>query len=150
MPLGNLTSQFFANVYLNELDYFVKHTLKAEYYIRYVDDFVLLHASKSQLENWKHEINKFLKEKLKLELHPEKSRIISLSKGIDFVGFRNFYHCTLLRKRNIRNMENKIKLLNEEKISYEKFIESFQGWNAYAQWANSNNCVKKLIRKIKI
>jgi len=148
MPLGNLTSQFFANVYLNELDYFVKHTLKAEYYIRYVDDFVLLHASKSQLENWKHEINKFLKEKLKLELHPEKSRIISLSKGIDFVGFRNFYHCTLLRKRNIRNMENKIKLLNEEKISYEKFIESFQGWNAYAQWADSHNITKKLIQKI--
>ncbi len=50
MPLGNLTSQFFANVYLNELDYFVKHKLKAKYYIRYVDDFVILHPSKSQLK----------------------------------------------------------------------------------------------------
>ena len=62
MPLGNLTSQFFANVYLNELDYFVKHKLKAKYYIRYVDDFVILHRSKKQLEIWKKEINGFLNE----------------------------------------------------------------------------------------
>ena len=91
MPLGNLTSQFFANIYLNELDYFVKHGLKAKYYIRYVDDFVILHSSKEQLEIWKQEIDKFLKEKLKIELHSQKSRIISLSHGVDFVGFRNFF-----------------------------------------------------------
>jgi hypothetical protein len=52
MPLGNLTSQFFANVYLNELDHFVKHKLKAKYYIRYVDDFVILDKSKTQLKIW--------------------------------------------------------------------------------------------------
>jgi len=62
MPLGNLTSQFFANVYLNELDYFVKHNLKAKYYVRYVDDFVILRNSKGQLKIWKEEIDKFLKE----------------------------------------------------------------------------------------
>src|SRR3989344_7939290 len=102
MPLGNLTSQFFANVYLNELDYFVKHNLKAKYHIRYVDDFVILHNSKEQLENWKIEIDRFLMEKLKIKLHPQKSKVISLSRGIDFVGFRNFYYHRLLRKRNIR------------------------------------------------
>jgi retron-type reverse transcriptase len=90
MPLGNLTSQFFANVYLNELDYFVKHKLKIKYYIRYVDDFIILHISKEQLEIWKGEIDEFLKRELRLELHEEKSRIISLSRGVDFVGFRNF------------------------------------------------------------
>src|SRR3989344_8972111 len=104
MPLGNLTSQFFANVYLNELDYFIKHKLKSKYYIRYVDDFIILHPSKEQLEAWKYEINKFLRVNLDLELHPEKSKIISLSKGIDFVGFRNFYYYKLLRKRNIRKL----------------------------------------------
>ena len=57
MPLGNHTSQFFANVYLNELDQFVKHTLKAQYYIRYVDDFVILSHSKQELEMWKEKIN---------------------------------------------------------------------------------------------
>ncbi len=104
MPLGNLTSQFLANVYLNELDYFVKHKLKAKYYIRYVDDLVILHHSREQLEIWKQEINEFLRKELKLELHPEKSYISSLSRGIDFVGFRNFYYFRLLRKRNIKNI----------------------------------------------
>ena len=146
MPLGNLTSQFFANVYLNELDYFVKHKLMAKYYIRYVDDFIILHNSKPQLEIWKQEINNFLKEKLKLELHSEKSRIIPLSRGIDFVGFRNFYYFKLLRKRNIIKMKNKIKLFNEGKISYKKLLESFQGWLAYAKWANSYNLTKNIIK----
>ena len=70
MPLGNLTSQFFANVYLNELDQFVKHKLKAKYYIRYVDDFVILHNNKQTLETYKEKINNFLKT-IKLELHPD-------------------------------------------------------------------------------
>ncbi len=142
MPLGNLTSQFFANVYLNELDYFVKHKLKAKYYIRYVDDFVILHSSKEQLKIWKKEISKFLNEKLKLELHPDKSRIINLSRGIDFVGFRNFYYFKLLRKRNIKNMQIKINLFYNKKISLEDFIEFFQGWNAYANWSNDYNLLK--------
>ena len=137
MPLGNLTSQFFANVYLNELDYFVKHKLKAGHYIRYVDDFVLFHNSKKQLEIWKSSIDSFLKKELKIELHPEKSKIISLLRGIDFVGFRNFYHHKLLRKRNIKKILVKIERYNNEEINKEKITESFQGWNAYAKWANA-------------
>jgi len=137
MPLGNLTSQFFANIYLNDLDYFVKHKLKIKHYIRYVDDFVILHKSRQQLIVWKHQIERFLGKNLKIELHPQKSRIISLSKGVDFVGFRNFYHSRLLRKRNIRNMLIKIEGYKKEEISKEKILEIFQGWNAYAKWANS-------------
>jgi len=145
MPLGNLTSQFFANVYLNEFDFFVKQKLKIKYYIRYVDDFVILHNSKSQLEVWKIQIDKFLKEKLKLELHPEKSKIINLSRGIDFVGFRNFYYYKLLRKRNIKNMKRKIELFNQRDISQEKFSEIFQGWSAYAKWGDSYNLINKML-----
>ena len=122
MPLGNLTSQFFANVYLNELDYFVKHELKVKYYIRYVDDFVILHQSKEQLEIWKDKINYFLNNNLKLEIHPEKSKIIPLSRGIDFVGFRNFYHFRLLRKRNIRSMKSKIDKYKNKEITKAKFF----------------------------
>jgi len=133
MPLGNLTSQFFANVYLNELDYFVKHKLKAKFYIRYVDDFVMLHNSKEQLEIWNGKIDRFLKTRLKLELHPEKSKIIPLSRGIDFVGFRNLYYFRLLRKRNIRKMFFIVTGYKAGEISKEKFLESFQGWNAYAK-----------------
>jgi len=137
MPLGNLTSQFFANVYLNELDYFVKHQLRAKYYIRYVDDFVILHETREQLTKWKEEINNFLNNKLRLTLHPDKSFIKYLSAGIDFVGFRNFYHHKFLRKRNILSIKTKIKKYKEGKISYDKMLEIFQGWNAYAKWANS-------------
>src|SRR3989344_4302065 len=144
MPLGNLTSQFFANVYLNELDQFVKHKLKAKYYIRYVDDFVILQSEKSQHEIWKKQIEEFLNKELRLELHPEKSKIASLSEGINFVGFRNFYFFRLLRKRNIRNMKIKIKKFQRGEISEEKFTEIFQGWNAYAKWASSFNVIKKL------
>ena len=148
MPLGNLTSQFFANVYLNELDYFVKHVLKAKYYIRYVDDFVILHNSKRQLEIWHGLINKYLKEVLKIELHPEKSKIISLANGVDFVGFRNFYHHKLLRKRNTRKMINQIERCKSNEISYDQLIESFQGWRAYAKHANAHKLARRISSNI--
>ena len=148
MPLGNYTSQFFANVYLNELDYFVKHTLKAKYYIRYVDDFVILHRSAKQLAEWKEQIDIFLTEKLRLSLHPDKSRIVPLKRGIDFVGFRNFYHKRLLRKRNIRNMQRKIALYKEGGLSFTDISASYQGWQGYAKWANTYKKREKIKRNI--
>jgi retron-type reverse transcriptase len=148
MPLGNLTSQFFANVYLNELDYFVKHKLKAKYYLRYVDDFVILHSSKSQLEAWKGQIDEFLSNELKLEIHKEKSKIIPLSRGIDFVGFRNFYYFKLLRKRNLRKVLSKIECYKNGEMSHDKMLESFQGWQAYAKWANTYKLRENIFEKI--
>jgi len=85
---------------------------------------------------------------LKIELHPDKSRIIPLSEGIDFVGFRNFYHHKLLRKRNIRNMEKKIDLFSNDWICKEKMSEIFKGWNAYAKWANSYGLRKKFNKMV--
>ena len=149
MPLGNLTSQFFANVYLNELDYFVKQRLKAKYYLRYVDDFIILHKSKLQLKLWKEQIENFLYKNLNLELHKDKSKIINLSKGIDFVGFRNYYYFNLLRKRNIRNIINKLELFKQEKLSPNKIQEIYQGWQAYAKWANTHNLRNKLLTNLK-
>ena len=77
MPLGNYTSQFFANVYLNKLDYFVKHTLRVKYYLRYVDDFVILDSDREKLERYKNCINEFL-HTLGLKLYSTKSRIIPI------------------------------------------------------------------------
>lgn len=148
MPLGNFTSQFFANVYLNELDYYVKHTLKVKYYIRYVDDFVILHNSKEQLKIWREQIDRFLMEKLRLELHPQKSKIIPFSRSIDFVGFRNFYHFRLVRRRNIRKMQKRINELKNNEISYWKLMESYQGWQAYVKWSNSFNLRKKILKEV--
>ena len=150
MPLGNYTSQFFANVYLNDLDYFVKHELKAKYYIRYVDDMVILHRSKKRLEYFKKKIINFL-EGMKLELHPNKSEIISLQKGITFLGYRIFYKHKILRKRNrkyfLKKFDKYLNLYNEEVISDEQLIAKLQGWFGYAQWANTYLLRKRLIEK---
>jgi retron-type reverse transcriptase len=148
MPLDNLTSQFFANVYLNELDYFIKHKLEAKYYLRYVDDFIIFHNSKEQLEEWKDEIDAFLRKGLLLKLHLQKSKITSLSKGIDFVGFRNFYHYRLLRARNIRQISLKIGKYKKNELTKEKLPEMFQGWNAYARWANAFKLRRRISRII--
>jgi hypothetical protein len=150
MPLGNLTSQFFANVYLNELDQFVKHKLRAKYYIRYVDDFVILHESKEQLEKWKIKINAFLKEKLKIELHPSKSHVLRLNGGINFLGFRIFYYNKLLRKSNIKNFERKfnhLKILYDEGIiNRDKVIEILEGWMAYASHGDTYKYRKQILK----
>jgi RNA-directed DNA polymerase len=144
MPLGNLTSQFFANVYLNELDYYVKHKLKAKYYIRYVDDFVILHQSKKQLESWLSMIEEFLTATLHIKLHPDKSHISPLVRGIDFVGFRNFYHHCLLRKRNIRSMYRKVELYKQGAWNFTDLFESYRGWQAYAKWADAHKVSEKV------
>jgi RNA-directed DNA polymerase len=133
---------------LNELDYFVKHQLKIKYYIRYVDDFIILHKLENQLEVWLDDVGEFLGIGLKIELHPQKTRIISLSRGIDFVRFRNFYYFRLLRKRNLKNIRNKIKKFNNEEIDAKKINKIWQGWSAYAIWADGYNSRKKLIQNL--
>ncbi|MEX2017407.1 MAG: hypothetical protein WD876_02955 [Candidatus Pacearchaeota archaeon] len=85
---------------------------------------------------------------MKLELHKDKSKIIFLSKGIDFIGFRNFYHFKIPRKRNINNIYSKIKKYKNGEISKERLLETFQGWNAYAKWANSFELRRKVVKEI--
>jgi len=150
MPLGNLTSQFFANLYLNELDQFVKHKLRAKFYIRYVDDFIILHNSRKLLEEYKLKINNFLKEKLDLELHPDKSGVIKLKKGINFLGFRIFCYHKLIRKSNLKDFEKKFHrlriLYKEGMIAREKAVESLEGWIAYASHGNTFKYLTHIIK----
>jgi hypothetical protein len=87
LPIGNLSSQFFANVFLNELDQFVKHQLRAPRYVRYVDDFVLIHESPQWLRAAHDRIEAFLPEHLGVQLNPRKTILQSVNRGIDFVGF---------------------------------------------------------------
>ena len=150
MPIGNLTSQLFANIYLNELDYFVKHRLRAKYYIRYMDDFLILHKSKGILLEWKSHIADFLKT-IKLELHPEKSRVFPLHRGVSFLGYRIFYHYKLLRKSNIRMLENRLyefkKLHDKNEIHQEKTMQSLESWLAYARYADSYLLRKEIMKR---
>jgi RNA-directed DNA polymerase len=86
LPIGNLSSQFFANVYLNELDQFVKHQIGAKHYIRYVDDFILLHESPQWLNAAQAKIEAFLAEKLAARINPSKTILQPIARGVDFVG----------------------------------------------------------------
>ncbi len=99
LPIGNLSSQFFANVYLNALDQFVKHRLRARYYIRYVDDFVLLHESPQQLNAWHDQIEQFLAERLHARLNPSKTIRQPVARGIDFVGQLILPHRRIARRK---------------------------------------------------
>jgi len=152
MPLGNLTSQFFANIYLNELDQFVKHTLKARHYIRYVDDFVIFHKNRAVLQECQEKINLFLKRNLLLELHPQKSKIKPLAKGLDFVGYRIFYHYTLLRKRNRRKIGHKLneieELYKDKIISKETVDQMLNGWFGYMNGSNTYNLRQGMLKQI--
>lgn len=153
MPLGNMTSQFFANVYLNDLDKFVKHKLKVKFYLRYVDDFVILHKNKEFLKGYKEKIEKYLKN-LRLELHQEKSKIYPMYRGVDFLGFKIFYYYKRARKRNVKYFKTKLKKLKEgytrKEIDKEKIMRSVDGWFAYIMWGSTYKLRKKLSKEIEI
>lgn len=109
LPLGNVTSQIFINIYMNELDQFIKRKLKVRYYIRYADDFVILHTNKKYLINLIPKISEFLEKELKLSLNQNKVFIKTLSSGIDFLGWVNFPHHRVLRTTTKRRMFKKLK-----------------------------------------
>ena len=104
LPLGNLTSQLFVNIYMNVFDQFAKHQLKAKYYIRYSDDFVILADNKEWLESILPRISDFLVKNLKLSLHPNKVSIETFSSGVDFLGWVNFPNHKVLRTVAKRKM----------------------------------------------
>ncbi len=109
LPLGNLTSQLFVNVYMNEFDQFVKHKLKIKYYIRYCDDFVIFSENKNWLQDIIPIIQEFLLNNLGLELHQNKLFIKTVFSGMDFLGWKHFPNHRLLRSATKRRMLKRIK-----------------------------------------
>ncbi|MBI4092898.1 MAG: group II intron reverse transcriptase domain-containing protein [Candidatus Kerfeldbacteria bacterium] len=120
LPLGNLTSQLLVNVYMNEFDQFVKHKLKAKYYIRYADDFVLISDDRDWLMNLIPQIREFLTEKLRLTLHPNKVSVKTLASGVDFLGWVHFPTHRVLRTATKHGMMRKVRehATNETLQSY--------------------------------
>ncbi|MEX1026814.1 MAG: reverse transcriptase domain-containing protein, partial [Candidatus Paceibacterota bacterium] len=123
LPLGNLTSQLLVNVYMNELDQFIKHRLKAKYYVRYADDFVILSQDKKWLLSLIPRISDFLESKLALALHPDKVCIKSFASGVDFLGWVHFPDHRVLRTAAKRKMLRVI----EEKKNQEETVQSYIG-----------------------
>ena len=108
LPIGNLTSQLFANLYLDPLDQFIKRTLRAPYYIRYMDDIAILAPDLKTLVNWRHYIDEFAREALKLQFNPTKIALGKASDGISFVGFRIFPNGIYTRGKSLRRFRKKM------------------------------------------
>ena len=125
-PIGNLTSQLFANIYLDELDQFVKHKLKIKYYIRYCDDFVILSRDKEYLGKVKENIREFLGTNLRLTLHKDKVTIRKLGQGVDFLGYITVPHFRVLRAKTKRRV---IKRVTEKNLpSYLGVLKHCNGY----------------------
>lgn len=112
MPIGNLTSQIFANIYLNELDRFVKHKLKMKYYLRYGDDFILIHRDLEELTCLRESVIRFLDEKLKLALNPKNDKIVKAKHGLRFLGTIICPHGRKLKKRNRNRIRSRLSISN--------------------------------------
>ena len=131
LPLGNLTSQLLVNVYMNECDQYIKHELRLKCYIRYADDFVIMHHNKSVLMDILPKVQNFLGEQLKLSLHPDKVFLKTAASGIDFLGWVHFPDHRVLRTTTKKRMFKNIKTKEgkaETVQSYLGLISHGNGW----------------------
>lgn len=140
IPIGNLTSQLFANIYLNQLDHFVKEELGVKYYIRYMDDFLILDESKARLHQIKESIREFL-EKLRLNLHPRKTTVYPARAGIDFLGYIVWPQYRRLRGANVKRFKKRLKCFKDAYGRGEAEIEDIscflRSWIAHANHADT-------------
>jgi len=148
IPIGNLASQIFANLYLNGLDHYLKETIKCGHYIRYMDDLIVFDNDKNRLGDIKDAIREYLR-RLKLELHPNKSQIDLTTKGIIFLGYKVYPTHRLVIKQNVKRLRSRIKkyfeLLKLKLINPQKIICSMQSWLGYAIHADSFNLRRKIL-----
>ncbi|MBU2567510.1 MAG: reverse transcriptase/maturase family protein [Elusimicrobia bacterium] len=152
LPIGNLTSQFFANLYLNDYDHFIKETLNCKYYVRYVDDFVIWGDDKRELDQIKEKINRYLFTNLNIKPHPKKTQVFPITQGTTFLGFRIFPTHRLLRKSNFFYFRHRLlklrKLYHQKRISIEKITQSVRSWVAHVSWGDTWGLRTKLFREI--
>lgn len=148
IPLGNLTSQVFANIYMNELDHYVKHNLKIKYYLRYADDFIISDSNKDNLYQCINILKQFLFEKLRLELHPDKIIVRKLSWGIDFLGYIVLPYYILPRSKTIRRMFKRLEVRAKDyyrgKIDKFCFDQTLASYFGFLSHANSFRLRKKI------
>ena len=151
LPLGNVTSQIFANIYLNELDQYVKHVLRSEYYVRYCDDFVILGLNKNILVEIAREIQKFLVNQLGLSLHPDKIFIRNVRRGIDFLGYVLLpYHRAIRTKTKRRIITEIIKKRDEFEsgmgvVLQESFKQSVNSYLGCFKHCNGYDMEKEIL-----
>jgi RNA-directed DNA polymerase len=147
IPIGNLTSQLWANLYLNELDKFVKHDLKCRWYVRYMDDWIILHNDKSRLQRIKAQIADYLNQHLALQLNT-KTNVFPAAQGINFLGYRIWATHRLLRKSSAKRMKHRLKTFEQGytngTIELEHITASVMSWLGHASHADTYNLRNKL------
>ena len=153
MPIGNLTSQIFANIFLDKFDWFVKKQLRIKHYFRYADDFAIVDQNPKYLESLIVLIEKFLNEELDLKLHPQKVEIRKLSQGVDFLGYVILPYYMALRTKTKKRMfrkikENKLKL-NQNLISRDSFEQSLQSYYGILKHCSGHKLKQELGKLIK-
>ncbi len=141
LPLGNLTSQLLVNIYMNEFDQFSKHQLKAKYYIRYADDFVIVSDNRDWLVLLLPRIETFLKERLALTLHPQKVSIATAASGIDFLGWMHFPKHTVLRTSTKHRM---LRRMQDPPVKREA-IDSYYGLLRYGNARKLKTIIENLV-----
>ncbi|OBQ37610.1 MAG: DNA polymerase [Anabaena sp. CRKS33] len=158
LPIGNLTSQFMANVYLNGLDHFIKEKLKCKKYIRYVDDFALFSDDPTFLKNARLDIEEYLAD-LRLKIHPIKSQLFKTKHGANFVGFRVLLHQIRVRNSSLRLGKRRIRKLIREhqqsKLENEMIKQSLQSWFAHLKHGDTwklreNICLTMVIDNLEV
>lgn len=154
IPIGNLTSQIFANIYLNRLDQFIKHQLRKRFYIRYCDDFVIAETNKEALEQLVPKIAGFLETQLNLSLHEQKIVIRKYTQGIDFLGYVLLPHTILPRTKTKRRIFTKLKTkitqLNENRISQISFNQTLASYFGFLKHSKSYKLTENLKNQIRL
>jgi retron-type reverse transcriptase len=140
LPIGNLTSQFFANIYLNGLDHFVKEQLQIKQYLRYVDDFALFSDDRGVLAEARPAIEAYLAD-LRLKIHPIKSQLFETQQGACFVGFRVLPDHIRVRANNLHRARYRLKRLQQAyalgQLSFQQLTQSIQSWAAHLKHADT-------------
>jgi len=153
LPIGNLTSQCFANVYLDGFDHFVKEDLRCRRYLRYVDDFAVFSDDERWLHGIRRLMDRYLRERLKLRLHPRKTRIFPVAEGVGFLGFRIFPTYRLLRKASgyhyRRSLFRLARAHREGRVTDGAVRDSFRSWTAHASWGGTFGLRKAIVEEVR-
>ena len=145
---GNYTSQYYANIYMTKLDKYVKENMKIDFYIRYMDDFVLILKSKEEAKIALEKIKEYIENNLKLELN-SKTAYFKQNQGVNFCGFRIWKTHRLLREQSKKKMKKKLKnfqkLYKNDRVDLDYITACINSWKGHAKFGNSYNLVNKIL-----
>ncbi|MFB6099644.1 MAG: RNA-directed DNA polymerase [Candidatus Nanohalobium sp.] len=145
LPIGTLYSQLFANIYLNGFDHFVKQKLRADYYVRYMDDFVIFSGSKKRLHGLEESMRGFLNDNLELKLPETKTCIEPVKKGLTFLGYRLFPSHREVRSRNKKKFRRKLSNFKQRPVDFRDVLESIESWKGHSSHADAGNLGRELL-----